>query len=203
MAAARYDLDAGKLILWHGAPGTGKTTAIRALAQSWKPWAVLHYILDPERFFGDATDYMMNVLLNESEDWPPPDVGESSKWRILVLEDTGELLTKDAKLTNGQALSRLLGVCDGMVGQGLKILVLITSNEDIGVMHEAVIRPGRCVANVKFEMFSESDAKAWLTAHDADYPVDMLSRGAHSLASLYARLGGDVTPAKLTPAFGF
>ena len=28
----------GKLILWHGDPGTGKTTALRALLRSWSDW---------------------------------------------------------------------------------------------------------------------------------------------------------------------
>ena len=37
----------------------------------------------------------------------------------------------------GQGLARLLNVCDGMVGQGLRILILLTTNEDLGTMHPA------------------------------------------------------------------
>src|SRR6266851_1706886 len=40
----------GKLILWHGIPGTGKTWALRALAQEWKDWIDVNFILDPEQF---------------------------------------------------------------------------------------------------------------------------------------------------------
>ena len=201
MFSATFSNMAGKLILWHGEPGVGKTTAIRALGQAWRSWASLHYILDPERFFGDAAQYMLNVLLDERQSWVPYS-STAKPWRVIVLEDTGELLTKDAKLTAGQGLSRLLNVCDGMVGQGLNILVLITSNEDIGTMHPAVVRPGRCAANIAFTNFKESEARAWMAAHDADYPVDSI-RGSKSLATLYALLSGDTIQSVAKPQFGF
>ena len=38
---------AGRLILWHGAPGTGKTTAVRALSRAWAGWCRTHYVMDP------------------------------------------------------------------------------------------------------------------------------------------------------------
>lgn len=41
--------EAGKLLLWHGVPGTGKTHAIRTLAWEWRAWCQFHYITDPER----------------------------------------------------------------------------------------------------------------------------------------------------------
>ncbi|WP_407664900.1 AAA family ATPase [Mycolicibacterium moriokaense] len=43
--------DAGKLILLHGEPGTGKTTAIRALIRHLQCWCRAQYISDPERVF--------------------------------------------------------------------------------------------------------------------------------------------------------
>ena len=48
----------------------------------------------------------------------PAEVEGSEAWRLLVLEDTGELLTPDAKTVIGQGLSRFLNVVDGLIGQG-------------------------------------------------------------------------------------
>ena len=92
----------GRLVLWHGPPGTGKTYALRALAWEWRSWCDLHYITDPEVFFGSSATYMLDVLLNEDDD------EDENRWRLLVLEDTGELLAADAKERTGQGLSRLL-----------------------------------------------------------------------------------------------
>ena len=104
----------GRLLLWHGKPGTGKTFAIRALAWEWKEWCQFEYVLDPENLFGSRADYLARIVINGSES-----AGESktSRWRILVLEDTGELLSIDAKERAGQGLSRLLNAVDGLLGQ--------------------------------------------------------------------------------------
>ena len=45
------DEHAGRLILWHGMPGTGKTHALRALAWEWRRWCDFHYVTDPEELF--------------------------------------------------------------------------------------------------------------------------------------------------------
>jgi hypothetical protein len=147
--------DGGRLILWHGPPGLGKMHALRALGWEWHDWCDLDYITDPEAFFG-AAEYMLDVLL---------DHGDEERWRLLVLEDTGELLSADAKTRTGQGLSRFLNVVDGLLGQGLRLLVLVTTNEELRRLHEAVARPGRCASVVEFRPFSVDEAAAWLEQH--------------------------------------
>lgn len=178
--------ESGKLILWTGIPGTGKSYALRGLAHSWRNWCQLHYILDPEHFFGDHADYLIQVILGEDTYLTVPNGPQVSNpaWRLIVLEDTGELLSADAKTRSGQGLSRLLNTADGLIGQGLRVLILITTNEELGDLHKAVMRPGRCLANVKFGPLSREEARIWLDSHG----LNKIEPTKTTLADLYTIL---------------
>jgi hypothetical protein len=223
----------GQLILWHGETGTGKTTALRALAREWASWCEPHYITDPERFFGDQSHYMLSVILQqemlgdvdvegmEGEGgtimstvggiWAvPPQFGgvasgiggesrPEARWRLLILEDTGELLASDARMQAGQGLSRFLNVVDGLIGQGLRILVLVTTNEELGALHPAIARPGRCAANVLFRRLPVEQANTWLREHGHEQSVSEPT----TLAALYAIAEGwDVVSERQALGFG-
>lgn len=123
---------------------TGHRQDVRAAGADlhWRHSCEPHYIVDPQIFFGERPDYMLEVLLNE------PDEGgiellESDRgraggeerplpWRLLILEDTGEMLAADAKEREGQGLSMLLNVVDGLIGQGLRALLLVTGMGHFG-----------------------------------------------------------------------
>src|SRR5205823_5714536 len=90
--------------------------------------------------------------------------GQDEAWRLLILEDTGELLGPDAKANVGQALSRLLNLVDGLIGQGLRLLVLVTTNEPLERIHPAVARPGRCLSRIEFDPLTKAEANEWLRA---------------------------------------
>ena len=223
----------GQLILWHGETGTGKTTALRALAREWSSWCEPHYITDPEKFFGDQSHYMLSVMLQHEmpfEDgegegdgeyelatsvyggmWAVPPSGAmlgsvpggerrpERTWRLLILEDTGELLSADARRQAGQGLSRFLNVVDGLIGQGLRILVLVTTNEELGALHPAIARPGRCAANVLFARIPPNQANEWLREKRYDGGV----AEASTLATLYALVEGwDVVADRQATGFG-
>ena len=165
---------AGQLLLMYGPPGTGKTHAIRALAQEWREWCDVAYIVDPDMFFGSA-DYMLSVLLDDHDD----------RWILVVVEDTDELITVDAKARSGQSMSRLLNVCDGFVGQGLQVMVLLTTNEPIDALAPAVRRAGRCAAEIEAGLFPADEATAWLQARGHAVVVE----DDCTLADLYAHAG--------------
>lgn len=187
----------GQLLLWHGSPGTGKTFALRALALHWRKWCKVECVVDPETFFGDA-DYMMAVLLNSSDSYdedeaPTPTtnvddekvVSKDDQWRLLILEDAGELLAEDARQRTGQGLSRMLNLADGLIGQGLQALILVTTNEPFKKMHEAVGRPGRCASEVEFSALTVEEAQEWLKKHGLEDTHNVTSAKMRTIAQLY------------------
>jgi hypothetical protein len=172
---------AGRLLLLHGAPGTGKSTALRTLAREWRAWCQADCVLDAENLFGDP-GYLMDVVLGN-------DAGDDSRWRLLVLEDCDELIQAQAKQLAGQALSRLLNLTDGILGQGRKVLIAITTNEDLYRLHPAVIRPGRCLAQVEVGRFPPAEAARWLRDSGADHQ-NVAFASPVTLAELYALRSG-------------
>lgn len=174
----------GRLLLWYGEPGTGKTTAIRSLAHEWRDWADIHFVLDPEAFFG-SPEYLMHVVADEDL-WDPRAMS-TSRWKVLVVEDADELIRADARVDAGASMSRLLNLTDGILGHGLRVLLLITTNEPMRGLHPAVVRPGRCLADVQFRPFSRPEATAWLRG------VAQVPSGELTLAELFRALG-DLNP---------
>jgi hypothetical protein len=193
MSAADMTGRAGRLVLWHGEPGTGKTTAVRALSREWSAWCEAHYVTDPERLFADPAYLLQVAGVDDEED---DGAAEKRPWRLVIAEDCDEYLRTDAKLRAGASLGRLLNLCDGILGHGLQVLVLLTTNEDVGNLHPAITRPGRCLSRVEFGRLSRAQAQAWLGAGRSAPPEPA------TLAELYALREQRDDPTDRAPELG-
>lgn len=163
-----------KLVILNGIPGCGKTYLLRTLLWEWREWAKADFVLDPEAMFA-RPDYLLKLVLDDEGDDDDDDElpflldalksqKNEKKWRVIVLEDADTFISTSAKVENGQSMARLLNILDGLVGQGLKILFIITANEDEQKIHEAMKRPGRCLSNITFEGLPKQQALDWLAA---------------------------------------
>ena len=123
------------LILLHGEPGTGKTTYIKHLADKIEK----QIIFVPPMMTGAIADPGFIPFLMKYPD------------SILIIEDA-ETAIKDRNITgNANAVSNILNLTDGILGECLKIQILATFNTERTQIDKALLRKGRLVTDYKFK----------------------------------------------------
>ena len=99
---------------------------------------------------------------------------------MLVVEDAHELVAASASGGASESLTRLLHATDGVVGGQARVLYLLTTNHLLTQVHPALLRPGRCLAEIEIPALGPAEAAAWL-GPDVPRPARPMT-----LAELYA-----------------
>jgi len=189
----------GKIILYHGKSGNGKTFLIRALARMWNEMhgVIPEVIIDPEQLYENPR-YITSLLVNGSNRIYTSKV--EPPFRLIIAEDCAQLFSTDSRSQTG--FSRLLNTVDGLLGQDQKIIFVFTANEQINEIDPAILRAGRCLQNLEVPSWNRKQALEWIGKHDATISAGNLPNEI-SLAEMYAIIKKTVHADQLRNTLGF
>lgn len=145
------------LYLFHGFPGTGKSSYIRYL---------INFICKKKRVIYLSPDFASSLtdagFLTFLLKYPNS---------VLVIED-GENILKKRNGASSQAVANLLNLSDGLLSDLLKIQVICTFNCDMRDIDEALLRKGRLVAKHEFKALEIDQAQDLLDSMNIDFKAD-------------------------------
>ncbi len=182
------DNDKKGLILLHGIPGSGKTSYIKQLISKGGTRKLVY--IPPHLANSIASPQFITF------------VRDKLKSCVLVIEDAEEILQSREISHNATAVSNLLNISDGILGEALNILIIATFNVDKKEIDPALMRKGRMVAEYHFGELDKDKALALtqkLYGETAKIP-----EGERTLANIFnAEVIQHRTPEPKKAAFGF
>lgn len=180
----------GRLILFQGAPGTGKSYMIKALISEVKST----FIVVGTNLIGDLSGpQILPVLLNQFE--------EDENSITFILEDADAALATRSR-GDLNKLSDVLNLGDGLLGELLDIRLIATTNAGKLELDPAICRPGRMCKHLQFEALTPAQSNEIYEKLTSKGTEDIKSN--MTLAEVYrlARKDGWVPDKKALPAQG-
>ena len=182
------------LYIFHGEPGTGKSTYIKYLS------TVL-----PHKKFVYIPEFMLHMLSN-------PEVIQlclNEKNMVMVIEDAEKIIQKRDIANDNSIVSSLLNFTDGILSDIIKMPIIITYNTDSGNIDEALLRKGRLQYKHEFSLLPEKSVIKLLSQNNVSKnKIDDLQKwgiikNQMSLADIYNIFDDIGTKAKEKFKIGF
>lgn len=192
----------GRLAIFNGPAGTGKTFLLRSLIGSIKDSLV---VLLPSKLVGEIDSPALITLLAEEKAGYGYNIdieNENQSLPILFIIEDADACLVPRESDNILTISSLLNYTDGILGSMLDLRVIATTNQESIDFDEALTRPGRLcrhvyVGNLPPEKASEIYKR--MSGKDKEY------KKPTSLAQVYADVNGgfeDINNPKNVLGFG-
>jgi hypothetical protein len=182
---ASLSKNAGKgIYLLHGLHGTGKTSYLRYLIHVLKR-NIIYVSPDMSSRISDPS--FLTFLLNH-------------KNSILMIEDAENIL-KTRESGENQAVSNLLNITDGILGDGLNFQVICTFNTGFSDIDPALKRKGRMIAQYEFKRLVPEKTEKLVKSIYGDSAIPTADE--MSLAEIYNMEDDNFEIVKPEGKFGF
>ena len=181
LARLQKENDKG-LVLFHGKPGTGKTSYIRYLITNLNK----NVIFLPPNMAASITDPgLMSLMI----DYPNS---------VFVIEDAENIII-DRNQNGDSAVSALLNLADGLLSDCLNIQIICSFNTDLSRVDNALMRKGRLIAKYEFKELEAKKAQALSKKLGFDTEINE----PMTLAAVYNQDDADFAPTARRKTIGF
>jgi hypothetical protein len=190
----------GRLVIFDGPPGTGKTYLIRALLSQLPKHK---FLLLPSNMADSLSGpELLKTLIEESDCAENEELDnllgkkeKDNRPTVLVIEDADKCLSHRGA-DNISAISAILNLSDGIIGNLLDLRIICTTNVDSQEIDEALLRTGRLSARIEVNLLDVKQAKA-VYDRVGGTKEQLWDKKFYSLSDIYAMSKGqDVEPQK-------
>ena len=119
---------------------------------------------------------MISFWQEQNERWP-------KEIKVIIMEDAEKILLQ-RRSDNNEAVSALLNIADGLMGQMLRVHVLCTLNQGMEHLDPAILRPGRLRSYRYVGLLSRQEAEKLAAKHNSSFVADE-KRDQYTLAEVF------------------